>query len=349
MVGSVTIANVSLSVIPRIRVALVAGAAALSLLLAGCSSGEPGPSEEEVQSSVDPEEATSDSAAPEETASAPEPEVEPQNDLSAIEVTDEDVPVVSVETPWYIDATRSEVLRESDNPQVVGLDSIVTVNYVGVNGRSGAIFDSSFERGSPATFTLQQLIPGFQKGMVDRHVGSRVLIGIPSEDGYPSGSGALIDPGDSLIFVVDILAANFDEALGEEVAPAEGLPVVEMADDGPTVTIPDAEPPAELQVQPLIRGTGPEIQPTDMIQVKFRTWNWDSGELIEDGWHPQQGPLDHLIEGWKQGLAGQTTGSRMLLVVPPELAYPNGNETAPTVEPGQTLVYVIDLLYAAQV
>lgn len=328
---------------------LVASLAAFSLVVVGCGTDEPESpvgSEHYAAGTESPE-----SAEPteEETTPAAEPDVVPESDLSAVEVTDEDVPVVSVSTPWYISSTQSEVLRDSDNDQQVNQSSIVTVNYVGVNGRSGAIFDSSFERGETATFTLQQLIPGFQKGLVGQHVGSRVVIGIPSEEGYPSGSGELIDPGDSLIFVVDILSANFEEATGEEVEPAEGLPVVEFADEVPEITIPDTDPPEELQIQPLIRGTGPEVQATDLIQVKFRNWNWETGELIEDGWHPQQGPLDGLIEGWKQGLAGQTTGSRMLLVVPPELAYPNGNESAPTVEPGQTLIYVIDILYAAKV
>lgn len=332
----VTIAFVRNSALTRTRTALVAGAATFAVLLAGCS-------EQGTQSSSAP---TGTQGSPTAGETVAEPEVTPQQDLDAVEVSDEDVPVVTVETPWYITSTQSEVLRESDNPHVVNENSIVTVDYVGVNGRTGAIFDSSYERGRPASFALQQMIPGFQKGLAGAHVGSRVLIGVPSEDGYPSGTGALIDPGDSLIFVVDINSANFEEATGETVESDDALVPVELGDDGPSVTIPDEEPPAELRIEPLIRGTGPEVQATDVIQVKFRTWNWASGELIEDAWHPQQGPLDGLIEGWKQGLEGQPTGSRLLLVVPPELAYPNGNEANPTVEPGQTLVYVIDVLYA---
>ena len=52
-----------------------------------------------------------------------------------------------------------------------------------------------------------------------------------------------------------------------------------------------------------------------------------TGEMLEDAWRPQQGPLDSLIEGWKQGLEGQTAGSRVMLVIPPELAYPDGSPT----------------------
>lgn len=331
------------------RRCLVTGAAGFALLLAACSqpsddsSTGPSPDVTSVSSGASPEPSQSQSPSP---SPSPSPEITPATDLSAVEVTDEDKPVITVDSPWAIEQTTVKVLRESDNPQVVDENSTVTVNYVGVNGRTGEIFDSSYDRGQPVPFPLDSVIPGFQKGLTGQHIGSRVVIGMPSEDGYPQGSPPLIEPGDSLIFVVDLISANFNEATGDPVTPAEGLPVVEMADDGPSVTIPEGDPPSELKVQPLITGPGTKVQATDTIQVKYRAWNWATGEIVEDAWHAQQGPLETLIPGWKEGLVNQTTGSRVLLVVPPEKAYPDGNADNPTLEPGQTLVYVIDLLYS---
>ena len=46
-----------------------------------------------------------------------------------------------------------------------------------------------------------------------------------------------------------------------------------------------------------------------------------------------------------KGLTGQTVGSRVLLVIPPADGYPDGNAT-PSVKPGETLVLVVDLLFA---
>ena len=306
------------------------------------SDAEPAPgSSESVTSSASPSDETSDSA-------SPIPSVTPSTDLSGITVSDTDQPEVTIPTPWGIDKTQSEVLRPGGD-QKLNEDSTATLNYVGLNGRTGEIFDSSYDRGAPATFPLQGVVPGFAEGLTGQSVGSRVLIAMPSEDGYAEGNpDAGIEKGDTILFVVDIISANFDAAAGEEVAPEEGLPTVTMTEDAPEITIPDgATKPTELVIQPLIKGTGAPVTATSSIQVKYRSWDWDTGTIVEDAWRPQQGPLTDLIQGWKTGLEGQPAGSRVMLIVPPELAYPDGKPDI-ELEAGKTLVYVIDVLYATE-
>ena len=58
--------------------------------------------------------------------------------------------------------------------------------------------------------------------------------------------------------------------------------------------------------------------------------------------------VNTLPEYRKQGLAGQPVGSRVMLIVPPSLAYPDGN-AEPAIPAGATLVYVVDILYAMPV
>lgn len=327
---------------PRLAVASLA--AILALGLAAC-----GDSATPTDTSPSESAATSVSPSPEtsETEAAIDM-VEPSTDLSAITVSDTDVPEVTFPAPWGIDKTQTEVLRPGGG-QKLAEDSTATLNYVGINGRTGEVFDSSYERGTPATFLLQQVVPGFTKGLTGQSVGSRVLIAMPGTDGYAQGNPAAgIEVGDSILFVVDILSSNFAEATGEAVVPAEGLPTVAMTEEGPEITVVEgAAKPAELVIQPLIKGTGQPVTEASSVQVKYRSWDLETGALIEDAWRPQQGELAGLIEGWRQGLVGQTTGSRIMLLVPPELAYPDGN-SAINLEPGKTLVYVIDLLYASE-
>jgi len=86
----------------------------------------------------------------------------------------------------------------------------VTVNYTGWVW-DGTQFDSSWDRGETATFTLASgsLIDGWVKGLVGKTVGSQVLLVIPPALGYGSAGQGTTIPGDStLVFVVDILAAN---------------------------------------------------------------------------------------------------------------------------------------------
>jgi peptidylprolyl isomerase len=85
----------------------------------------------------------------------------------------------------------------------------VTVNYVGVNYKTGKEFDASWDRGEPFTFTLGsgQVIPGWEKGVEGMKVGGRRELVIPPALGYGSaGSPPVIPPNETLVFVIDLEA-----------------------------------------------------------------------------------------------------------------------------------------------
>lgn len=93
---------------------------------------------------------------------------------------------------------------------VVAKGQTITAQYHGVLWRDGSVFDSSWQRGASADFPIGagQVIPGWDKTLVGKKVGSRVLLVIPPADGYGSaGSGEKIKGTDTLVFVVDILDA----------------------------------------------------------------------------------------------------------------------------------------------
>jgi len=85
-------------------------------------------------------------------------------------------------------------------------DSQVTVHYVGVAYSTGEEFDSSWSRNEPIAFGLNQVIAGWQQGIPGMKVGGRRKLVIPPHLGYGDrGAGAAIKPGETLIFVVDLL------------------------------------------------------------------------------------------------------------------------------------------------
>jgi peptidylprolyl isomerase len=82
----------------------------------------------------------------------------------------------------------------------------VTVNYVGVLYKGGAVFDASWLRKEPATFGLSEVIAGWTKGIAGMKVGGRRELIVPSGLAYGArGSGSKVPPDSALVFVIDLL------------------------------------------------------------------------------------------------------------------------------------------------
>ncbi|MFI9003273.1 FKBP-type peptidyl-prolyl cis-trans isomerase [Streptomyces sp. NPDC053541] len=87
----------------------------------------------------------------------------------------------------------------------------VLVHYVGVLFESGEEFDASWNRGAPLPFTLGigQVIAGWDRGVQGMKVGGRRQLVIPAHLAYGDrGAGAKIGPGDTLIFVCDLMGVK---------------------------------------------------------------------------------------------------------------------------------------------
>ncbi len=122
--------------------------------------------------------------------------------------TDTAAPHVKVTAPFSVTETQVHTLKAGDGPVVAGT-ATVSVCYMGVNGRDGTVFDSSYERGAPVEFPLNGVVPGFQKAITGQKVGSTVAVAVTSADGYPDGQPAAgIQQGDTLIFAIKILNAT---------------------------------------------------------------------------------------------------------------------------------------------
>jgi len=84
----------------------------------------------------------------------------------------------------------------------------VHVHYVGVSHSTGEQFDASYDRGEPLSFRLGtgQVIAGWDQGVQGMKVGGRRRLVIPPHLGYGDrGAGGVIKPGETLIFVVDLV------------------------------------------------------------------------------------------------------------------------------------------------
>ncbi len=100
-----------------------------------------------------------------------------------------------------------EVLTEGTGPKPTAANK-VTCHYHGTL-IDGTIFDSSVQRGQPATFPLQAVIKGWTEGVPLMNLGSKYRFFIPSELGYGDRQvSAQIGPNSTLIFDVELLGIN---------------------------------------------------------------------------------------------------------------------------------------------
>jgi peptidylprolyl isomerase len=136
--------------------------------------------------------------------------VEPEPGLPTVELADDGAPTITVPDTDPPTELVAQPLIQGEGPEVEAGQTI-TVHYTGVIWESNEVFDSSWERGSPATFEIGTgaVIPGWDEGLVGLPVGSQVLLVVPPAKGYPEGSpDGSIKPTDTIVFVVDILDAR---------------------------------------------------------------------------------------------------------------------------------------------
>ena len=109
-----------------------------------------------------------------------------------------------VEVKTTASGLQYEVIKEGDGPQPTAADQVV-VHYTG-KLIDGTVFDSSEERGTPATFGVSQVIPGWVEALQLMKAGSTWRLFIPSALAYgPQGAGGIIGPNQTLVFDVTLI------------------------------------------------------------------------------------------------------------------------------------------------
>jgi peptidylprolyl isomerase len=115
----------------------------------------------------------------------------------------------------------------------------------------------------------------------------------------------------------------------------------------PSVPKPTGNPPAQLQTQDIVKGTGPAAKAGDTVQMQYVGVAWSNGKQFDASWDRGQ-PFTfqlgsgNVIQGWDRGIVGMRQGGRRLLVIPPNLGY-GAAGAGGTIKPNETLVFVVDL------
>lgn len=115
----------------------------------------------------------------------------------------------------------------------------------------------------------------------------------------------------------------------------------------PEVSVPDGAPPAELVVEDLVVGDGPEAGSGMQVSVDYVGVSWSTGNEFDASWNRNDTfsfglGAGQVIGGWDQGVQGMKVGGRRRLTIPPDLGY-GAHGAGGVIAPNETLIFVVDL------
>ncbi|MEV6108126.1 FKBP-type peptidyl-prolyl cis-trans isomerase [Streptomyces sp. NPDC051940] len=197
------------------------------------------------------------------------------------------------------------------------------------------------------------LPPKVLDAVVGKTPGSRVLVEGSAGDlvGDSLNPQSGIKESDGLVWAIDVVgstkADDKAEAKGTMAAPKLGLKVDVPSQQAANITIPkDGDAPTKLEQQVLIKGAGAKVEAGQGLIVQYTGVSWEDGKQFDSSWKNGgatafQIGTGSVVKGWDQGLVGKKVGDRVLLVIPPKLAYGDseGSELAK-----KTLVFVVDIV-----
>ncbi|GAB1334682.1 FKBP-type peptidyl-prolyl cis-trans isomerase [Streptomyces sp. E-15] len=246
--------------------------------------------------------------------------------------------------------------------RAVAENDFIRADYLGQIWDTAKVFDNSYDRKRPLVMQLAQgsIIDGWRYALQGKKTGSRIEVAVPPALGYGKGGNpqAGIKGTDTLVFVIDLIESfnSKSSAKGTVVPQTDAaLPKVGTNTDGqvPKVTVPPrTDPPKKLVSEYVLEGDGPELKADQTVLCQFQGLVWDGGKTFQRTYGSgrlSQFSLEQMqqaVKGLAQGLTGKKVGSRVLLVIPPELGYGDNPPSGGAVKKGSTLVFTVDILAA---
>lgn len=289
------------------------------------------------------------------TAPTPEATAGQSSDVVTVKGDFGEKPRVDFPTPLVPGETQcTEIIEGEGERMQEGQQALIGLAVY--NGTTGdELQTAGFGDEDPLAITYApDALPGLNKALSCAKVGSRVVAVVPEEDAFgDQGNPSIgIEPGDSIVFVIDVEKAFLSRANGSVRLTRDEFPAVVLAPDGrPGITVPKSSPPEELEVEVLKQGVGAKVEDGDSVVVHYTGVLWDDNSVFDSSWETGRpatfvvGEEGNVIPGMSEALVGQTVGSQVGIIVPPSEGY--GDEGNAKIPGGSTLFFVVDILGVA--
>jgi len=237
----------------------------------------------------------------------------------------------------------SKVLQAGKGEKKPAAADTVTVHYSGWT-TDGKLFDSSVQRGQPASFPLNGVIKGWTEGLQLMVEGEKRRFWIPADLAYGEPQPGSDRPGGMLVFDVELISIK-------PAAQPPATPVIKPLASPPAPPADVKGPPDDaeksttgLASRVLVKGKGtvhPKV--TDQVTIHYSGWTTD-GKLFdssEQRGKPATFPLNKVIIGLIEGVQLMVEGEKRRLWIPTKLAY---GDTPTGGRPAGMLVFDVELL-----
>jgi len=283
----------------------------------------------------------------------PRPDASPAAVMDQITVSGptDDAPDVELYTPFRVTSAAFDDLVVGEGTTITTDTQLVVLDVSITSGETGeGLVETSYNGDLSQTSTVArwvEVIPGFEEALQCATEGSRIVVALPPGGIEEETTSSLeMADDDSAVAVVDIRKVYLPKAEGaNQFNVGSGLPTVVRASDGrPGIIVPDAAPPTDLVIQTLKKGTGPVVTGDAPVRVHYTGLTWADRTVFETTWdaEPRSIELDTMLPGFSEALTGQTVGSQVLVVIPPDQGY--GDEAQGPIAADSTLVFVVDIL-----
>jgi peptidylprolyl isomerase len=267
-------------------------------------------------------------------------------------------PKVTIKSPIATVKTTQRTLVKAGTGKVATKGTQITADFAVYNGTTGKSLSSTGFDGKTVPFTVDtaHILTGLVKTLECTRAGSRVVGVIPPSEAFGKTGSTGVGAKDSIVFVADVVTvkpaapAPLKTATGTTEAPKAGLPTVVFDAKGePTITVPTTTAPTTLQEEVLIKGKGAKVASNANVVVNYQLVLWRTGKVVAGNdtyasGQPATFNIGNVVPGFKQALAGQTIGSRVLVVIPPALGYGSSGSAQAGILGTDDLIFVVDIL-----